>query len=229
MLDRGEGLDKDDCLAAMLSGDSMSREDMKDHFMTLISAGHDTTAYFCSYTAYILSLHQDIQEKVIAEINDIIGNREEITADDFTSLKYLQKVMQEVMRVFAIIPMITRYCPEEVHIKEAKIVIPAGSNILVPMFLINRDPDIWEDPQKFDPDRFDENSNFTSAKNGFFPFGYGTRTCIGNTLAQIEGCVFLVKLIKKYKLLPDPNFKPTILAGISLTTSNGLNVKLESR
>ena len=220
-------LEVDDCLTAMIK-DNLSDKDMIDHMVTLISAGHDTTAFFSSYLCLLLAQHEDCQEKLRSEINSQLGSRTEITADDVTEMKYLQKVMQETLRLYAIIPCVTRYCTEEVHIKEANVTIPMGANLLIPMFLINRDPDIWEKPSEFDPDRFEGKGNeFTSAKLGFFPFGYGSRTCIGNTLAQMESAVFICLLLRRFRLQEEPGFKPAIFAGISLTTSNGINVILK--
>jgi cytochrome P450 len=80
---------------------------------------------------------------------------------------------------------------------------------------MNRDPEIWDNPSEFNPDRFDgAGHDYTSAKNGFFPFGYGSRTCIGNTLAQLESAVFFCHLLRKFRIEPDPGFKPNIMSGI---------------
>lgn len=217
----------DDCLTAMIA-ENMDETDMADHFVTLICAGHDTTAYFSSYMCLLLAQNPEVQEKLYEEIRH---TGEEITPDDVMELKYLQKVMQETLRLYSIIPQVTRVSAEEVHIKEAGVTIPKGVNCLIPMFLINRDPEIWDNPAQFIPERFDGRSNvdFTSAKNGFFPFGYGSRTCIGNTLAQIESTIFMCKLLKKFKFEEDTGFKPSILSGISLTTSNGINISLSPR
>jgi cytochrome P450 len=99
------------------------------------------------------------------------------------------------------------------------------------MFLINRDPELWENPSVFNPDRFDgkQSADFTSAKNGFSPFGYGSRTCIGNTLAQLESTIFFCHLLRKFRVEEQPGFKPNIMSGISLTTTNGIHVKLVPR
>lgn len=227
---RGEGPEVEDCLTAMIN-DNMEEDDMADHFMTLICAGHDTTSYFSSYLMLLLAQNQPAQQKLYDEIQESLKDVDDITADHVTELKYLNKVMQEALRLYAIIPQVTRVSAEEVHIKEANITIPKGVNCLIPMFLINRDPEIWDNPAEFMPERFDGRSNvdFTSAKNGFFPFGYGSRTCIGNTLAQIESSIFVVKLLKKFKFEEDPGFRPSIMSGISLTTSNGINVSLVER
>lgn len=226
-LERGELTDIDDCLSAMIK-EKMSNDDVIDHMVTLICAGHDTTAFFSAYLCMLLAQNPACQETLRAEINTVLGARNEINGDDVSTMKYLQKVMQETLRLYAIIPCVTRLASDEVHIKEADITIPKGSNLLVPMFLINRDPELWENPSEFNPERFSGQGNeFTSAKSGFFPFGYGARTCIGNTFAQMESAVFICQLLRKYRLVQEPGFKPAIFAGISLTTSNGINVILK--
>lgn len=225
LMARGETV-PDDCLTAMLT-ENMSSEAMLDHIVTLLCAGHDTTAFYSSYMVYLLGLYPEAQAKFVEDVKNVVGDREEITADDVSEMKYVQKVMQEVLRLFAIIPNVSRLATEETHVKEVNVTIPKGATVLIPMFLINRDPDIWENPSEFNPDRFEGKGNeFTSAKNGFFPFGYGSRTCIGNVLAQLESVTFLCHLLRKFRIESAPGFKPNIMAGISLTTSNGIHVVL---
>eukprot|EP00600_Ochromonadales_sp_CCMP1393_P004938 CAMPEP_0174969374 /NCGR_PEP_ID=MMETSP0004_2-20121128/8722_1 /TAXON_ID=420556 /ORGANISM="Ochromonas sp., Strain CCMP1393" /LENGTH=342 /DNA_ID=CAMNT_0016218847 /DNA_START=461 /DNA_END=1489 /DNA_ORIENTATION=+ len=223
-LARGENLDTDDCLSAMLRED-MSEKDMEEHFITLICAGHDTSAYFNSYLVYLLAKHPEVQDKLRAEVLGYFQGRTHVTPDDIVQLEYLAKVMQETLRFYAIIPIVSRTSAQEVHIKEGNVTIPKGVEMLIPVAIMNRDPTIWENPSVFNPDRFEGKSvDFTSAKNGFFPFGYGSRTCIGNTLAQIESGIFLCKLLMRMKFEEDPGFKIRILSGISLTTKGGINV-----
>lgn len=217
--------ERDDCLQAMLNEKDMSEKEMFEHFVTLICAGHDTSAYFSSYVIYVLTLYPEVQDKLRAEIEGHFKGRLEVHPDDILELTYLAKVMQETLRLYAIIPGLTRTAAEEVHIKEAGITIPKDVELFIPMSLINRDPTIWENPSKFDPERFDGKcTDFTSAKNGFFPFGYGSRTCIGNTLAQIESAIIICKLLMRGRFETDPGFKIRIMSGISLTTKGGINV-----
>jgi cytochrome P450 len=219
--------EEDDCLTAMIQ-ENMSEVEMRDHIVTLLSAGHDTTAYFTSYLCFLLATHPDVQKRLRDHIVRTLNGRTEVTADDVAEMKYLQNVMQECLRLYSIIPCVTRLSTQPIHIKECNIHIPKNANILIPMFLINRDPDLWEEPSKFNPDRFEGSTGFfTSPRNGYFPFGYGSRTCIGNTLAQMESAVFIVKILLKFELSEDVGFKPAIFAGISLTTSNGINIKMK--
>eukprot|EP01038_Epipyxis_sp_PR26KG_P012460 gene12460-16713_t len=229
VLERKNSIPKDDILGTLIT-QNFTKEQIYDHFVTFMAAGHDTTAYFSSYICYLLASHPDVQEKLYSEMLSVMGDRTEVTADDFSNMKYLSMVMQETLRLFAIIPNITRSCAEDVHIEECNITIPKGVDVMIPMFLINRDPDLWNNPNEFLPERFSDSGNdFTSAKKGFFPFGYGTRTCIGNVFAQLESAVFLTHLLRKFKLEQDIGFKVDIVAGISLTTSNGINVVLVKR
>eukprot|EP00595_Chromulina_sp_UTEXLB2642_P001534 CAMPEP_0196767862 /NCGR_PEP_ID=MMETSP1095-20130614/42048_1 /TAXON_ID=96789 ORGANISM="Chromulina nebulosa, Strain UTEXLB2642" /NCGR_SAMPLE_ID=MMETSP1095 /ASSEMBLY_ACC=CAM_ASM_000446 /LENGTH=290 /DNA_ID=CAMNT_0042136617 /DNA_START=861 /DNA_END=1734 /DNA_ORIENTATION=- len=290
----------------------MPLEVMFDHIVTLLSAGHDTTAFYASYLCYLLGQYPTTQDKIVEEINNVVGDREYITADDVSEMKYLQKAMQECLRMYAIIPNVSRVAASEVHIKEVNVTIPKGATVLIPMFLINRDPDIWENPSEFNPDdlkvkditaddvsemkylqkamqeclrmyaiipnvsrvaisevhikeadvtipkgatvmipmflinrdpdiwenpsefnpeRFEGKGSeyFTNAKSGFFPFGYGSRTCIGNILAQLESAIFITQILRRFRIEADPGFKPNIMAGISLTTSNGINVVLRHK
>ena len=224
-LAKGEAQDIDDCLSAMIAN-NVSDKDMRDHMITLICAGHDTTAFFSAYMCYLLATNQDVQDKLREEIQVTMKGKTELTADDMTEMKFLHNVMQETLRMYSIIPAVTRVATEEVHIKEANMTIPKGATVMIPLFLINRDPELWEKPSEFNPERFEGKGDFTSAKNGFFPFGYGARTCIGNTLAQLESAVFICHLLLQFRLKADPGFKPAIMSGISLTTSNGINVIL---
>jgi cytochrome P450 len=217
----------DDCLTAMIKAE-VSTEEIIDHVITLASAGHDTTAYFVSYFSLMLAKHPEVQEKVQDEIKRVMGDREEVTADDVTELKYMHMAMQETLRMYAIIPLVTRTSTEDVYIKEANVTIPKNADVMIPLYLINRDPDLWENPNVFNPERFEgRGDTYTSARDGFFPFGYGVRTCIGNTLAQLESCVFMVHLLREFTIKPEPGFKLQISGGISLTSSNSIRVILE--
>jgi cytochrome P450 len=227
MIKNNVNIEIDDCLSAMIE-EKLTVKDMTDHFITLISAGHDTTAYFSSYLFYLLAKHEHIQDKLRNEINSILKDRDIITCDDITEMIYLTKVMQETLRFYSVIPAISRVCTEETYIKEASVTIPKGAEILIPMSLVNRDPTIWENPSEFNPDRFEGKiTDFTSAKNGFFPFGYGSRGCIGNTFAQIESGIFICQMLRVFRIEQDPGFKLRLRTGISITAVDGVKVILK--
>jgi cytochrome P450 len=268
-----------DLLQAMIMA-GLNDKEVFNNFSTLFCLSHDKSVYFLSFLIYLLSKYPDIQEKLYSHVQQVLREksnsskygtssaaaasaaevkekekeRESITADDFARMTYLHCVMMETLRLYAIVPGITRTATEEIHVKEANITIPKGSHLLIPMVVINRDPEVWENPSEFRPERFEEKSinqdihgilnndngkatssplsygiDFTSARDGFFPFGYGSRTCLGSTLGQLEVAIILCKLMKRFIIEPDPLFRISIRSGISLTTFNGINVKLRPR
>jgi len=175
LITEGKDDDLDDCLTAMIR-EQLPEQEMFDHLVTLLAAGHDTTAFFISYMVYLLANHPEEQVKVYNEIVEKLGNKEMIASDDFGELKYLQCVMMETLRLFAVIPLLTREVAEEITIAEAGITLPKGATVMLPLTILNRDPEIWENPSDFLPSRFIEKGNdFTNPKGGYFPFGYGTR------------------------------------------------------
>lgn len=219
----------DDPLTLMIR-ENLTQKELDDHILTLICAGHDTTSFFLSYMTYLLATNPDKQAILYEQLLPYIENKEQIYPDDYCECKYLSYVMMETLRYFSIIPGVSRVASEDVHFKENNVTIPKDATILIPLFVINRDPELWENPLQFIPERFEGRGNdFTSAKDGFFPFSYGTRTCIGNTFAQIESGIVLCHLMKRYKFVADEKFKPRVVSGISLTTSNGIHVRLEPR
>ncbi len=228
-----EGKVFDDMLQAMIMDTTLSHEDRIGHFRTAIAAGHDTTAYFMSYCVYLLARNQDVQQQLYDYLQEKLGDKEIITADDTAELKFLQCVMMESLRLYPIVPNLSRECSIDAHIKDTKLdlVIPKDTTLLLSILAMNRDPDVWEEPLAFKPTRFENkaSSDFTSAKDGYFPFGYGCRICIGNTLAQMEAAIILVHLIRAYRFTEVDGFRPKIRGGVSLTTSNGIKVHMNPR
>ncbi len=223
----------DDMLQALLDDPDTTDEDRYDHFRTAVGAGHDTTAFFMSYLVYLLARHQDIQQKLVDYLDTQLAGKDIVTVDDLSQLKYLQCVMMETLRMYPIIPVVTRECSSDAIIKEENlnVTIPKNITILIPMVVMNKDPENWDNPNDFLPSRFENkaSADFTSAKDGFFPFAYGSRICIGNTLAQTESAIVMINLLRRYKIEEVEGFRPKIMAGISLTTSNGMHVRLTPR
>ena len=201
--------------------------DIRDHIRTALAAGHDTTAFFGCYMAYLLSNHPSVQEKIRQEINDNLSDTKMITDEDISKLTYCRCVLQEVLRLYTVIPFINRTSTKEFKLETTNQIIPANTTVLIPLSIMNRSDFIWENSNQFNPDRFIEIPGHNNAKKGYLPFGYGSRSCIGANLAMSEGIIMMIKLVSRFNILPDPTFKPRIIAGISLISKNGIRVKLE--
>jgi cytochrome P450 len=127
-------------------------------------------------------------------------------------------------------PPRTRLCTKDATLKGSGKRIPAGTRVLVPFFVMNRMPDVWPEPNKFDPERFADEARFLVPEKGFIPFGYGSRTCIGYTMAQMEAYVIFSLLLKRYRFeAVGGGYKPRLAAGISLTSGNGIQVRVLRR
>lgn len=220
-------VENDDVLKGMLDI-GMPRQEMYEHFTTLLSAGHDTTAFFGCYMAYMLACHPDVQKKVKEEVASVLKGRTDVTPEDAKNMPYTANVMKETLRLYTVIPFVNRTTVKDVELRDNKLKLPAGTTCLVPLCLMNRDGDVWSDPNEFRPERFEGTGiSDNSAKHGFLPFGYGSRTCIGNTLALVEGVIMLSLLMQKVTFKPEEGFKPKITAGISLVSGNGIRVMVE--
>ncbi len=132
--------------------------------------------------------------------------------------------MYECLRLYPVIPAVSRITTTDVHLQSCERVIPKGLVVLISFAAMNRNPDIWTNPSEFRPERFEVIQNLHFAKMGFFPFSYGTRSCIGKEFAMIEGQVIMSLILQRFTFAPVPNFKPEIALGISLGSMNGIHV-----
>jgi len=215
----------DDILKCMLDN-NLSSTEIRDHFLTTLAAGHDTTSWLLSYTAYLLARHPEVQTKLKAEIKKVVGNNKQITKEDIKELVYLDMVIKEALRVYAVIPFLPRLASRDVTLRGVDVKIPKGCTVLVSMAILNRNADTWVDPHKFIPERF-ENIADQDMRRGYIPFAYGTRRCIGMAFAQVEAVVVLTHLLQKYTLSPVEGYKPQPLHGISLQSANGMRVNIK--
>lgn len=224
-------LEPDDILKVMLD-QKLSFRDMRDHLATMLGAGMDTTGWLMLYTIYMYSKHPEIQQKVKAEIKQVLGNRDEVTAEDLKQLKYLNMTLKETMRYYAIIPFLTRTALKDTTLKAKcgdrkieDVFVPKGAEVCILLSLMHRDDDQWVDPGKYIPERF-ENVGDQSIQRGYIPFSYGMRSCIGNSFAIIKATVTLVHLFKNYSVEPVVGWKPKPGLGISQYSTNGIRVNL---
>lgn len=215
----------DDCLTALVRHQMLDRSftdaDVLDQLVTLIGAGHDTSAYFLCYACFELARYPIIQEDL----------RRELRTD---TEDLCRRVVRETLRLYPVIPMVTRVAAVSTSLVDGRgnvKHVPRGARCVVPFFLLNRLPEVWgADAAEFRPDRFLEVRGAVAAPaQGFLPFGSGARTCVGQALALLEAKVFLRKLLDAYDLKEVPGFAPVIKAGVSLTAAGGVRVRLAKR
>nr|UOU03255.1 cytochrome P450 3049B1-3 [Brachionus rubens] len=200
----------DDFLTTMIKNYQNSDfviEDMIDEFVTFFITGQETTANLMAALVLELGQRPEILKKVKDEIDFEIGSKRTIGCEDVQKLKYLNSVIKETLRVWSVIPFLGR--TNDVPFKIGKYDIPIGSDILTCSYVSGKMEEFFPNPLEFDPERF--HSNKHEIKNyTYFPFGMGTRICIGMNFSQIETKVLMVKLIQNFdfKLDPTQSFKP---------------------
>ena len=178
-------------------GNFMDEEQLIDEILILFIAGHETTSNALTFTCQLLAKHPEWQEKIYQEIVENSGDTEDLMRTVTTS-KVCQQVIEESMRLYPPVYFIDRVNIQEDAFNH--LIFKKGSNLLFSIYEIHRHPQLWEQPNRFLPERFEEGSRKFSSQ--YFPFGAGPRKCIGNNFAMFEMIIAVTELIKTYKVTP---------------------------
>ncbi|CAG5135695.1 unnamed protein product, partial [Candidula unifasciata] len=163
----------------------------------LILAGVETVSISFQSILYCLAVHEDIQEKVIAEIDQVFPKGTTVDYEQLKELKYTEQVINECLRLFPLLSTVLRIAAETVTY--GNITIPKGTYVLICLGEIMKDPTHWPDPEKFDPDRFSPENKAGRDPLAFVPFGYGPRICLGMRLAMMELKTIMVYLFREFR------------------------------
>lgn len=230
---RRSGEDRGDLLSMLLmaqdtegDGGRMTDEQVRDEAMTLFLAGHETTANALAWTWYLLSQHPEVEAKLHAEIDAALQGHAP-TYEDLPRLKYAEMVMAEAMRLYPPAWIVGRRVLVDHEIGGYR--IPAKSLVLMSQYVIQRDPRWFPNPDKFDPERWTPEAKEARPKFSYFPFGGGTRVCIGEAFAWTEGVLVIATLAQSWrmKLAPGTTVAPQPM--ITLRPRGGVPMTLEKR
>lgn len=232
---RRGGADRGDLLSMLVAaqddGHGMSDRQLRDELVTVLMAGHETTAVGLSWTWYLLSQHPEVEEKLHQELHDVLGEgtggssaSRAPTVGDLPRLSYTRSVFAESMRLYPPAWVIERRAlgPFEA----GGYTIPAESLVLVSQYNIHRDPRWWPEPERFNPDRW---SVEPSPKFSYFPFGAGTRICIGEQFAWMEGVLVLATLARRWRMRHDPTHRVAMEPLVTLRPKYGMRMTLGRR
>lgn len=202
---RGNEEDYDDFLSMLMlaedeeTGETMSHNQVRDEVMTFFLAGHETTANALTWTWYALDNNPYIHAKLHYEITDILGQQEpSFSWDLYEELDYAGQVVDESMRIYPPVPLFGREAIDDDQIGNYE--VPAGTSLMLSQYIIHRDPEIWEDPMEFDPERFAGDNPEDKHRFSYFPFGGGARMCIGKELALLEARIILSLVVNEFRL-----------------------------
>ena len=208
------------------SGAPMPERELIDEVMTLIVAGHETTASGLNWTWYLLSQHPEAEARLHAEI-DAAPELAAPGLAQMEALQYTQQVVNEALRLYPPGWLLSR------RTIEADVLggypVPPGTNVLLPLYLLHRHPGFWEDPEVFSPERFAPEHEAERPRFAYMPFAAGPRHCIGETFALYEMLMHLYKVARRYRLTWVPDKPLQLEAQINLRTRFPLHMRLELR
>ncbi|NP_001352788.1 cytochrome P450 6a14 [Bombus impatiens] len=165
------------------------------------AAGFETSSTTISNALYELALNHDIQDKLREEIEHFAAKNDgEWKYETIKQMQYLDKVFQETLRKYPALPFLSRESVEDYTFENTKVTIPKETLIWVPVFPIHRDPEIYPDPEKFDPERFSEDKMKERNPMYYLPFGHGPRNCVGARFAIYQTKIGLIKILHKNKV-----------------------------
>lgn len=216
-------------LQSTINGKPLSNEDIREEVDTFMFEGHDTTTSGICFALYCISRHPKVQQKLFEEIHRVIGDdmSKPITYRDLQELKYMECAIKEALRLYPSVPVIGRHLLEDLEI-DGKI-FPAGADVVIPMYLLMRNPEIYPNPEGYIPERYAVDKTTEKGNSyAYIPFSAGPRNCIGQKFAMLEMKSTISKILRYFELLP-MGPEPDVVINIVLKSLNGINIGIKER
>jgi len=207
--------------------EAMTDKELLDELMTLIIAGHETSAITLNWTWYFISQHPEVEQKVHQEVDANIKTGVYPEFDELENLPYIKQVVEEALRYYPPVWMYTRKAIEDDYLGDY--FVPAGTDIFIAPYFLHRHPDYWPDGEKFDPERFTEAAIKEQHKNAYIPFSAGPRRCIGDFFATIEMQVHIGLMARSFQLEYIPDKPLELEPDVNLRTKNPILMKITNR
>ncbi|HZD35678.1 MAG TPA: cytochrome P450 [Nitrososphaeraceae archaeon] len=206
---------------------AMTDRQLKDEIMTLFLAGHETTANALTWTLYLISQNLGVESKIIAEIKQVLENERPPTMEDIERFQYLRNVFAESLRLYPPAWAIGREAIDNIVIGNYS--IPRGSVVVMSQYITHRDPRFFSEPNKFIPELHRSGMKINLHKFAFFPFGGGSRICMGEPLAWMEGILLLVTILRHWKMDLLPEHPVALSPLITLRPKYGIKMIIKPR
>ncbi|MEJ2008663.1 MAG: cytochrome P450 [Acidobacteriota bacterium] len=225
--------DSHDLLGSLLGmrhedGSSVSDRELRDEMMTLLLAGHETTAVALSWTWYLLAQHPEVEAKLHHELREVLGERRPTVAD-IPRLRYTDWVIKESMRLYPPAWGIGRKALADFEIGDYR--LPAGTTVFLMQWIVHRDARFFPEPERFRPERWEDESmqNGNLPRFAYFPFGGGPRKCIGASFATMEAVLLLATIARRFRLELSPDARVEILPSLTLRPRHGIKMVVHKR
>jgi cytochrome P450 len=224
--------DRGDLLSMLLDasdpddpGSTMSDLQIHDECLTILLAGHETTANALSFALWLLAIHPEVQTRLREEAAAVFPGRTP-TASDYAKLPYATQVFSEALRLYPPVWIVARTCVEPYEIGGYP--IHRGAILVAPQYVVHRDVRFYDEPEAFRPERWTDAAKAARPRFAFFPFAAGSRQCIGEGLAWMEGVLALATFARDWRIAPSPAAPAEIAINpaISLRPKHGLPLTL---
>jgi cytochrome P450 len=228
---RANNVDNGDLLSRLMNardddGSGMTDKQMRDELITLFLAGHETTALTLTYTLYLLSQNPEVEAKLVEELNTVLGGRLP-GLEDVPKLTYTDWVVREGMRLYPPAWAIGRETTKEFDLHGYR--IRKGAQIVISMYMMQRDPRWFTDPNSFKPERWANDFAKTLPRCAYMPFGEGPRICIGQYFAMMEAVLLLSSIVQRYHLELSPRTNFVLAPSITMRPKHGIQMIVHRR
>ncbi|KAF5195224.1 Cytochrome p450 protein [Thalictrum thalictroides] len=214
----------------LASGDDVSSKQLRDDLMTMLIAGHETSAAVLTWTFYLLSKEPSVMAKLQNEVDSVLGDRFP-TIEDMKKLKYTTRVINESLRLYPQPPVLIRRSMEEDVL--GKYPIRRGEDIFISVWNLHHCPNHWIDAEKFNPERWPldgPNPNEVNQNFSYLPFGGGPRKCVGDMFATFENIVAIAMLVRRFNFQLALGAPPVeMTTGATIHTTHGLKMTVTRR
>lgn len=208
-------------------GRAMDRERVRDEVMTFLGAGHETTANALTWLWYTLSQYPEARRRMEAEVDEVLQGRVP-TYEDVDRLPWTNACLQEAMRLHPPVPAFTRAAISDDEVGGVR--VPRGATVVIPAYLLHRNPRLWENPEGFDPERFMPGAAGPARPRlAFMPFGAGRRICVGQGFALLEGVLLAAMLTQRLRFDLAPAVKIQSDVAITLRPRDGMPMVMRER
>ncbi len=208
------------------TGRMMTDTEIVDNLLTFITAGHETTALGLAWTFHLLSKNRETERKILEEIDTVTAG-EPVAAEHIAGLTYTRQVFSEAMRLYPPAPVITRTALEDFRLGGHD--IPVGTVLYVPIYAVHRHSALWDEPERFDPSRFEPEKAKARHRYAYMPFGAGPRICIGNAFAMMEAVAILAVLLQGLHLENRSTATAAPLMRVTLRPESRLTMRIVQR
>jgi cytochrome P450 len=226
-----ESGDRGDLLSMLLeardeTGAAMSDRQVRDEVMNIVVAGHETTACALTWVWYLLAQHPEVEARLHAEIDEVLGGRLP-TVEDLPRLAYTGHIVTEVLRLYPPVWITTREAIQDVTIGGHE--LRKGTIAIFCQWTIQRDARYFERPDAFEPERWADGLARRLPRFAYFPFGGGPRVCLGNTFSLMEATLVIATIASRFRLALVPGQTITPHGGVTLRAKPGIQMRLIRR